>query len=106
MIREVELLNHLPLFIQEYREIREIMKSENPEIQSLEDETEIIFNNQFIQSCNLKGITKFEELMKITPEINDTLESRISRVLSRWKIYSTIYIYCFMSKIRCIMWKR
>ena len=81
MIREVELLNHLPLFIQEYREIREIMKSENPEIQSLEDETEIIFNNQFIQSCNLKGIAKFEELMKITPEINDTLESRISRVL-------------------------
>ena len=83
MIREVELLNHLPLFIQEYREIREIMKSENPEIQSLEDETEIIFNNQFIQSCNLKGIAKFEELMKITPEINYTLESRISRVLSR-----------------------
>jgi len=73
MIREVELLNHLPLFIQEYREIREIMKSENPEIQSLEDETEIIFNNQFIQSCNLKGIAKFEELMKITPEINDTI---------------------------------
>ena len=49
MIREVELLNHLPLFIQEYREIREIMKSENPEIQSLEDETEIIFNNNLFK---------------------------------------------------------
>lgn len=84
MIRDVELLNHLPLFLQEYREIRAIMQTENPEIQIAEDETEIIFNNQFIQSCNLKGISRFESLMGITPEINDTLESRISRVLTRW----------------------
>ena len=84
MIREVELLKHLPLFIQEYREIRTIMNAENPEIQSATDETENIFNNQFIQTCNLKGISKFENLMGITPEIDDTLESRISRVLTRW----------------------
>ena len=84
MIRDVELLKNLPMFIQEYREIIAIMKSENPEIQFTEDETEIIFNNQFIQTCNLKGIAKFESLMGITPEPNDTLESRISRVLTRW----------------------
>lgn len=103
MIREVELLSHLPLFIQEYREIREIMKSENPEIQLLEDETEIIFNNQFIQSCNLKGIAKFEELMKITPEINDTLESRISRVLTRWNDTApyTFIVLCQKLDILC-----
>ena len=84
MIRDVELLKHLPLFIQEYREIRTIMNAENPEFQTAEDETEIIFNNQFIQSCNLKGIAKFESLMGIVPEPDDTLASRISRVLTRW----------------------
>lgn len=84
MIRDVELLKHLPLFIQEYREIRTIMNAENPEFQMAEDETEIIFNNQFIQSCNLKGIAKFESLMGIVPEPDDTLASRISRVLTRW----------------------
>lgn len=84
MIRDVELLKHLPLFIQEYREIRTIMNAENPEFQMAEDETEIIFNNQFIQSCNLKGIAKFESLMGIVPEPDDTLTSRISRVLTRW----------------------
>ena len=84
MIRSVELLNYLPLFIQEYREIRAIMNAENPEIQTAEDETEIIFNNQFIQTCNLKGIAKFESLMGIVPDPNDTLASRISRVLTRW----------------------
>lgn len=84
MIRDVELLRHLPLFIQEYREIRAIMNAENPEIQSTENETEVIFNNQFIKSCNIKGIAKFESLMGILPEPDDTLESRISRVLTRW----------------------
>lgn len=84
MIRDVELLKHLPLFIQEYREIRAIMNAENPEFQSAENETEVIFNNQFIKSCNIKGIAKFENLMGIIPESDDTLESRISRVLTRW----------------------
>lgn len=84
MIRDVELLKHLPLFVQEYREIRAIMNAENPEFQTAEDETEIIFNNQFIQSCNLKGIARFESLMGIVPEPDDTLASRISRVLTRW----------------------
>lgn len=84
MIRDVELLKHLPLFIQEYREIRTIMNAENPEFQIAEDETEVIFNNQFIKSCNLKGIARFESLMGIVPEPDDTLASRISRVLTRW----------------------
>lgn len=84
MIRDVQLLNHLPLFIQEYREIREIMKTENPEFQIVEDETEVIMNNQFITTCNLTGIAKFEKMMGIVPSEEDTLQGRISRVLTRW----------------------
>lgn len=84
MIRDVNLLGHLPPFIQEYMEIREIMKTENPEFQLVEDESEIIKNNQFIQSCNLRGISKFEKLIGIVPSADDTLESRINRALVRW----------------------
>lgn len=84
MIRDVNLLEHLPPFIQEYMEIREIMKTENPEFQLVEDESEIIKNNQFIQSCNLTGISRFEKLIGIVPSPDDTLESRINRVLVRW----------------------
>ena len=84
MIRDVNLLGHLPPFIQEYMEIREIMKTENPEFQLVEDESEIIKNNQFIQSCNLRGISKFERLIGIVPSADDTLESRINRALVRW----------------------
>ena len=84
MIRDVNLLGHLPPFIQEYMEIREIMKTENPEFQLVEDESEIIKNNQFIQSCNMRGISKFERLIGIVPSADDTLESRINRALVRW----------------------
>ena len=103
MIRDVELLKHLPLFIQEYREIRQIMNAENPEFQTAEDETEIIFNNQFIQSCNLQGIAKFESLMGITPETDDTLESRISRVLTRWNdtVPYTFIVLCQRLDLLC-----
>lgn len=103
MIRDVELLKHLPLFIQEYREIRQIMNAENPEFQSAEDETEIIFNNQFIQSCNIEGIARFESLMGITPESDDTLASRISRVLTRWNdtVSYTYIVLCQKLDLLC-----
>ena len=84
MIREVNLLSFLPEFVQEYREIKHIMNSEQPEIQKLEDETEIIKNNQFILSCDIDGIARFENLLGITPKPDDTLDARKSRVITRW----------------------
>lgn len=84
MIREVNLLSFLPEFVQEYREIKHIMNSEQPEIQKLEDETEIIKNNQFILSCDINGIARFENLLGITPKPDDSLDARKSRVITRW----------------------
>ena len=84
MIREVNLLSFLPEFVQEYIEIKHIMNSEQPEIQKLEDETEIIKNNQFILSCDIDGIARFENLLGITPKPDDTLDARKSRVITRW----------------------
>jgi len=84
MIRDVNLIQYLPLFIQEYREIQQIMDAENPEFQMAADESEIIKNNQFIETSNLIGIAKFESILNINTLADDTLESRISRVLTRW----------------------
>ena len=84
MIREVNLLSFLPEFVQEYREIKHIMNSEQPEIQKLEDETEIIKNNQFILSCDIDGIARFENLLGIKPKPDDSLDARKSRVITRW----------------------
>jgi len=33
MIKDVNLIEHLPLFIQQFREMKQIMDAENPEFQ-------------------------------------------------------------------------
>lgn len=84
MIRDVNLIEHLPLFIQQFREMKQIMDAENPEFQLMIDESERIKNNQFIETSDLLGISKFEGLLNIHPSPDDTLESRISRIMTRW----------------------
>ncbi len=84
MIRDVNLIEHLPLFIQQFREIRHIMEAENPEFQLVIDESEKIKNNQFIESSDLSGVSKFEKLLNILPSPDDTLGSRVSRIMIRW----------------------
>lgn len=102
MIRDVKLIDYLPMFVREYREIQKIMEIENPEIQEVENETEIIMNNQFIQTCDINGIKKFENLMGITPLENDTLETRISRVLSRWNETSCYTFKVLIMKLNAL----
>ncbi|MEG2050881.1 MAG: putative phage tail protein [Oscillospiraceae bacterium] len=84
MLREVNLIQHLPQYMQSFKEIQAIMSAENPEVQTLENETEVIKNNQFIVSCDATGISKFENILHIIPSSADTLEARVSRVLARW----------------------
>lgn len=84
MLRTIDLLHYLPPFVQEYREIKHIMSAEEPEFQLVADESEVIKNNQFITTCDEDGIAAFERILGITPTAEDTLQSRISRVLIRW----------------------
>lgn len=99
MIREVNLIEHLPLFVQEYKEIKQIMTTENPEFQLISDESEIIKNNQFIETCDLIGIARFESLLNIHPLKDDTLESRISRVMTRWNDVVPYTFKAFIQKM-------
>lgn len=80
----VNLLSYLPQFMQEYREIRSIMASEEPELRLLWELLRKVFNNQFIQYCDEDGISKFEEMLGLHRYENDTLEIRIFRVLTYW----------------------
>lgn len=84
MLRDVNLLEYIPPYLKEYRDIAEICAVEDPEIQMVEDETEIIKENQFIFFCNEDGIARWEELLSITPSPDDSLEQRIFRVYLKW----------------------
>lgn len=84
MIREVNLIDYLPTMMKEYKELSAIMAAENPEIQLVENESEVVKNNQFIETCDENGIKRFEKMLKIVPNADDNLDARISRVITRW----------------------
>lgn len=79
-----QLLEYLPSFMQEFFEMKEIMKTEDVEMDVIDTGIEKVLDNAFIQDCDEYGIKKYETLLSIMPSSQDTLESRKSRVFLRW----------------------
>lgn len=84
MIRLVDLIGHLPLFVQNFRETQGIMKAEEPEVQSLEDASEVIKDNMFVVSTDEAGIERYEKMFGLTASQNDSLQNRQARVLTHY----------------------
>ena len=86
MAREVDLLNYLPTYVSEYREIKEIMNSMSQEVQALVNSVDTFKDNLFIYTTNEKGIERYEQLVGITPLDTDTLSDRQYKVVSKWNV--------------------
>lgn len=84
MAKELNLLSYLPPFMQEYREINEIFDVVQPKLDELNIKVDWILQNQFISSCDEKGIAFFENMLDILPYSYDDLDTRITRVLFKW----------------------
>ncbi len=102
MVKDVNLIKYLPPFLQEYREMQHIMSAENPEFVLAQEVRERILDNTFIKSCDETGIARFEKILGITVSSEDTLQSRISRVLIRWND-SIPYVWkVFLQKLQTL----
>lgn len=84
MKREVDLLSYIPDFLKEYKEMQVLQQVIQPEVQQMEDETEVLFRNQFLTSADVRGIKRFENMLEMPSISNDTLANRRFRVLSKW----------------------
>lgn len=84
MIREVELMAYLPPFMQKYQEPAAALEAVEPEFAIAWDAAHRILYNHFISTADEYGIKRFEKLLGICPTEEDTLESRRSRVQSKW----------------------
>ena len=102
MIRIVDLLSHLPQFICEFFQIQSIMKAEEPEIQKMEDDSEIVKDNMFVTSTNEDGIKRFEKMFGIVPSSNDTLETRRARVMARYTTTATYTMHGLIERLNAI----
>ena len=84
MTRNVNLASYLPSFLAEFKENIALLDAENPEFEFLWKSFDRILKNEYISTANEYGLSRFEDIVGIKPLPDDTLESRRSRVLSRW----------------------
>ena len=85
MIRNVDLVSYLPTYLQNYnRETVAALQAENPEFRLVWNAADRVLKNEFIATADEYGISRFENILKILPSKEDTLESRRARVQSRW----------------------
>ena len=84
MIRNVDLVSYLPPIMAEFQEYRATLEAENPEFVIIWNATDRVLQNEFIATADEYGISRFEQILNILPSKEDTLESRRSRVQTRW----------------------
>lgn len=84
MIREVDLVSYLPPFMAEFKEICTTLEAENPEFQMVWKASDQVLKNEFIETADEYGISRFEKMLGIFPSRGDTLEIRRERVRSQW----------------------
>lgn len=84
MMREVDLVSYLPPFMQNYKETVATLEAENREFAIIWKATDKVLYNHFISTADEYGISRFEKLLGIFPTRDDTLESRRSRVQTKW----------------------
>ena len=95
--RYIDLKELLPLYLQEYSELAEIMDTETPEFRLLESKHNRMIDNRYIISCDEEGIARFEKILGVTPKSDDTLEDRIFRCLTKWNVCLP-YNYAFLER--------
>jgi len=80
----MNLIDYLPSHMQGLIEFRQIINTEQPEIDALIKAIETAPDDFFLSTLTSYGVKRWEKILKVKPSENDTLETRRFRVLSRW----------------------
>ena len=103
MIRNVDLVSYLPQFMKEYKEPVAALEAENPEFVLIWSASDRVLKNKFIETADEYGISRYERMLNIHPSSEDTLESRRSRIRSKWfnKIPYTLKVLLQKLEVLC-----
>lgn len=102
MNRKVDLLSYLPPFLQEFKENRAALEAENPEFVLVWNGADRVLKNEFIETADETGISRFENILNIIPSGTDTLESRRKRVLIRWFNKIPYTLRAFLERLKTV----
>lgn len=76
------LLDYLPPFMQNVKEINKIMTINNPEVEVLYQYVEDILNSMYVMETNYYTITLYENMLDVIPKLTDTLLKRQEDILA------------------------
>ncbi len=91
-MNKIDLAAYLPPFMSEYKELVTELDIAGKELQDIRTAADGILQNEYIETADTDGLSRFEKILNILPAAADTLESRRSRVSSRW-FDTTVYTF-------------
>lgn len=80
---ERNLIDYFPYVMREFDAVKGIVEGEQPEFEQAWDTTDDLMNNQFINTAGNLGLSRWEQILGITPKGTDTIEERRFRILTR-----------------------
>lgn len=86
MNRDVDLVSYLPPYLENYEELSAILKAIENEFKCLWEKTDGLLKNEFIESADKYGLTRFEKLLNGVAPTGDTLEMRRATVAAMWNM--------------------
>ncbi|GHU85639.1 hypothetical protein FACS1894198_3860 [Clostridia bacterium] len=79
-----KLIDYIPHILRNVLEYRAITEAEQVEIDRLWLNLEAALNDQFVSIAAISGIRRYEKILKIIPEADETLEERRFAILARF----------------------
>lgn len=81
-IRVVAIENYWAPIVKNATEFKQIANAENPEFNTLTTCILRILEDSFIKDSTEYGVSRWEKMLGLVPELNDTLEDRKVRILT------------------------
>lgn len=80
---QTNILEYLPEFLKEVKEIVIHAKAEEPELAALWGASENAYSDQFLYTMTENGIKRWEKMLDIVPMGTDSIEDRRFRIINR-----------------------
>ncbi len=94
------LLEYLPPFLREYYEFKQLCKSGDIEVSSIDKAVDWNFDSAFISDCDATVLSKYKRLLGIIPTSSQSIENRRNKVLLQWNTVASMTLPQFISKLQ------
>ena len=77
------LIQYLPYFMQDIKDMKAIMETEQDEVEKLWQEVGQVTNNQFVATASKEGVARWEKILELQVKGTEDIETRKFRILTR-----------------------